>query len=88
MPMLRAGLAVAAVLIGAVAALLGIILIVSALRTGSLNLSYGSGSGAVSETITRAADAGRFWQYVLAIGVVPAILGAGAARWGWRAMSR
>lgn len=84
MPMFRAGLAVAAMLIGAIAAFLGVILIASALQSGAISLSYGSGANAVSETVTRAGNASRYWQLVAALGIAPAIFGTLAARWGWR----
>lgn len=88
MPMLRAGMAVAALFIGAIATFLGIVVTASALSTGAISLSYGGGDGAVSETIARAQDAARYWQFVVLLGVMPAILGALAARWGWRAINR
>lgn len=88
MPLFRAGLAVSAMLIGAIAAFLGVILTASALQTGAISLSYGNGDSAVSETITRAADAARYWQLLVALGLAPAILGALSAHWGWRAINR
>lgn len=88
MPMLQAGMAVAALLIGAIATFLGVVVTASALTTGAISLSYGGGDGAVSETITRAGDAARYWQFVLLLGVAPAVLGALAARWAWRAINR
>lgn len=88
MPLFRAGFAVAAMLIGAIAAFLGVILTASALQTGAISLSYGNGAAAVSETITRAADAARYWQVLVALGIAPAILGSLAARWGWRSINR
>lgn len=84
MPMLRAGMAVAALLIGAIAAFLGVVVTASALRNGAISLTY----GAVSETVTLAADATRYWQFVVLLGIVPAVVGALAARWGWRAINR
>lgn len=87
MPMFRAGLAVAAMLIGAIAAFLGVILTASAIKNGAISLSYNSGDSIISETVTRAGDAVRYWQLVVALGVAPAILGALSARWGWRAIN-
>lgn len=88
MPLLRAGLAVAAILIGAIAVMLGVILIWSTLQTGSISLSYGSGAGSVSETISRTADGARYWKMISLLGVAPAVLGLFAAMWGWRAINR
>ena len=62
MTMFRAGLAVAMVVIGGIAALLGAILLVSAFSSGSIAVSYGAGAGAVAETITRAGDPDRFMK--------------------------
>ncbi|MGL4397602.1 MAG: hypothetical protein ACRCS9_13760 [Hyphomicrobium sp.] len=84
MTLFRAGIAVAGVLIGAIAAFLGFVVTLSSLRTGSLSLSYGSGATAVSETILQASDPSRFWQLVILMGVVPLVLGVIAARWGYR----
>ncbi|HPG89735.1 MAG TPA: hypothetical protein PLD46_08775 [Hyphomicrobium sp.] len=88
MPLFRAGMAVAAMLIGAIAAVLGIVLLWSALHSGSISLSYGSGANVVSETISQASDGMRYWQLVIALGLAPAMLGTFAAIWGWRAIRR
>lgn len=87
MPMLRAGLAVAAMFIGAIAAFLGVVVAISALRSGSIQMSYGSGPDAVLDTVSRAADAVRYWKIFFALCVVPTVLGTLAARWGWRAIN-
>ncbi len=87
MTMLKAGLAVAMILIGAVAVILGATLLFSALKTGTIQLSYGSGATAQSETITQAGDASRFWQFAIALGIAPLVLGAIAVRAGWRAIN-
>jgi uncharacterized membrane protein HdeD (DUF308 family) len=88
MDMLRAGLAVAAMFIGAIAALMGAIMIISALKTGAVQFSYGSGGNVVSETVTRAADAARYWRFVAALGIAPVVFGVVAARWGWQTIDR
>jgi hypothetical protein len=75
-------------LIGAIAAILGVILIWSALQTGSISLSYGSEENLVSEIVSRTADAARYWQLVAGLGIAPAVLGLLAAIWGWRAINR
>lgn len=87
MNMLRAGFAVGAMFIGAIGAFLGAVMLASALKSGSIALSYGTGSTAVSETITRAGDAARYWQYVMGLGVLPLAGGILAARWGWRTIN-
>ncbi len=83
MTLLKAGLAVAAILIGAIAAFLGGVLLLSALKTGAIQISYGTGAEALSETITLASDSARFWRLVAMLGVAPLGLGILAARWGW-----
>ncbi len=88
MSMFRAGLAAAAVFIGAIAALLGVVMLVSALGSGTIAISYGAGANAVAETVSRAGDPGRFWRLVAALGVAPLVLGAGAALWGNRQLRR
>lgn len=88
MTMFRAGLAVAMVVIGGIAALLGAILLVSAFSSGSIAVSYGAGAGAVAETITRAGDPDRFMNLVLMLGVAPFLFGAAAAWWGMRTLKR
>ena len=88
MAMLRAGLAVAAILIGAVAVLLGALVTLSALRSGSIEMSHGLGTKAVAETVILATEAARFWQLVFALGIAPAVIGAAAAWWGWRTIDR
>ena len=88
MSMLRAGLAVAALFIGAIAALLGTIIVFSALKTGSIQFSYGIGGGAVTESASRATDAAQYWRLVAGLGLAPAIVGALAVGWGWRTINR
>ena len=88
MSMLRAGLTVAVILIGGVAALLGGVMLMSALKTGAMNISYGHGDSAVAETVTLASDSARFWKFVIGLGVAPLAGGLLAARWGWHAINR
>jgi hypothetical protein len=88
MSMFRAGLAAAAVFIGAIGALLGVVMLVSALGSGTIAMSYGTGVNAVAETVSRAGDPGRFWRLVAALGVGPLVLGTAAAIWGSRQLRR
>ena len=88
MSMFRAGLAVAALLIGAIAAFLGTVIIFSALKSGSIQFSYGLGAAAVTETASRATDAAQYWRLVAELGLAPAIVGALAVGWGWRTINR
>lgn len=86
MTMFRAGMAVAMVFVGGIAALLGTVLLASALSTGTIVLNYGAGSRATTEVVSRATDAARFNEYALMLGVAPLVLGALAAWWGWRTL--
>ena len=88
MSMFRAGHAAAAVFIGAIAALLGVVMLASALGSGTIALTYGAGANAVAETVSRAGDPGRFWQLVGALGIAPLVLGAAAVLWGSRQLRR
>lgn len=86
MIMLRAVLAAGAVLIGAIAAFLGGILVISAVTSGTIDFTYASDGKMVSESVSRAGDAARFWKLVFGLGVLPAGLGLISARWGWRSI--
>ena len=81
MPIFKAGLGVSLTFIGVIAAILGLVVIVSSWRTGAIMLSYGA-SGPAAETVSYATDPDRFWKLVAALGFAPLILGALAARWG------
>lgn len=86
MTIFRAGMAVAMVFIGGIAAFLGAVVLSSALSTGTLTLNYGAGAHATTEALTRAADPTRFMQMTLLLGAVPLVFGALAAWWGWRTL--
>lgn len=86
MHMIKAGLLVGAVLIGAIMALLGAVLLVSALPSGEIHLSHGPLTAATNETITRASDPARYWQYITTLGLAPLAIGIALARWGWRSI--
>ncbi|MBK9079399.1 MAG: hypothetical protein IPL91_09875 [Hyphomicrobium sp.] len=88
MPMFRAGLAVAAMLIGGIAAFLGIVVALSALKTGSVSLSYGVGDAAVTETVMQAVDASRYWLLVGGLGSRPLCSARCRRNVGWRTISR
>ncbi len=88
MPMLKAGLAVGAIVIGAIATFMGFTLIVTALTGDEITYTYGPPGEVVKETITRAADAARYWQLVGLLGVLPIVLGLIGVRWGWNTIRR
>lgn len=66
--------------LAAVAIFMGLVMMLTTLQNGSVMLSYTSEGKVVSETITRSADAGRYWKLFATMGVLPAVLGA-AALW-------
>lgn len=86
MTMFRAALAVGMIFIGGIAAFLGGIVLGSALSTGTIVLSYGTGSNATTEVVSHAADPGRFKEFALMLGGAPLVLGGLAAWWGWRTL--
>ena len=70
------------VLFGGAAVLIGAVMTYSALSSGMVMVSYTASGKAVAETVLRASDPDRFWRYVGFIGVLPLVLGAGAAWFG------
>lgn len=88
MTMFRAGMAVAMVFIGGIAAFLGAVVLFSALSTGTLTLNYGAGARATTEVLSRVADPSRFMQMAILLGAGPMVLGSLAAWWGWRTIKR
>ncbi len=84
MPLLKAGFAVALTFLGAIMVFLGAVLTLSALKTGAISVSYGTGTGSVAETITQSADAARYWKFLIGLGVLPMLLGGLSVCWGWR----
>ena len=81
MDMFRAALMVSVIVIGAIAALLGFVVLAIGLPAGSLTLSFVPGT---METITRAGDPERFWKLILALGAAPLIIGAAMVKFGMR----
>lgn len=86
MMMLRAGMAVGMVVFGLAGALIGAVVLLSALRTGGISLSYGSGARALTQVLTYADEPARFLQFTALLGVGPLLAGLAAARWGLRAI--
>lgn len=88
MSILKAGLAAGAMFIGAIAALLGFVLTLSALKTGAVTITYGETGQVIKETVTQAADSGRYWRLVATLGGLPILLGVVSFRWGRRTLKR
>ncbi len=75
MSMFKAGLAVGAIVIGGIAALMGITLLITALGADEITYTYGQAGELVKQTVTRTGDAARYWQLVGLLGVLPVVLG-------------
>ncbi|MFN0217793.1 MAG: hypothetical protein ACKVP4_03145 [Hyphomicrobium sp.] len=84
MAMFKAAMAVAAILIGAIAAVLGAIVIVSAIANGSILVI--TGPTETGEAVSRATSPADFYRLVAIFGVAPFLAGALAVRLGWRAI--
>lgn len=83
--LLRIGFLAGLAFLGAVAVFLGAVVMLSSLQSGEIAWTYTVGGRNVSESVTRAADAGRFWRLFGQMGALPAALGAAAA---WYAIRR
>lgn len=88
MPFARIVIPIGLVGLGAVAAYLGAIVLLTSLRSGEINYSYGAEARRVSQTIVKATDPSKFWQAVGLMGGLPLILGAAAVWQGRRMMRR
>lgn len=66
--------------LSAVGIFIGAVTMLTSLQNGSIMLTYTADGKAVAETISRAADAGRFWKIFAAMGMLPAVLGV-VAMW-------
>ena len=75
------------VLFGSVAAFMGIVVLATSLRSGEISTGDTRKAGAVV-TARRDADPAAYWMKVAALGFAPALLGAGAAVFGWRRLGR
>ncbi len=85
MSLLKAGLCVGAIVFGGIAVLLGVTLIVAALRGDAITYSMNMAeTGTVVREISRDTDAGTYWLYIAVLGVLPTLLGAFTARWGYK----
>lgn len=78
--LLRIGFFAGLAFFGAVAVFLGSMVMLSSLQAGEIAWTYTVSGRDVSDSVKRAADAGRFWRLFGQMGVLPAVLG-GAALW-------
>ena len=88
MTMLRAVMAVGMIIFGMVAALLGGVVLFSALRTGGITVKHGAGADAVTQVLTYAAEPTRFLQFTGLLGLAPLLVGLIMARWGFHTIRR
>ncbi len=80
MGMMKLAFLAAVAFLSAIAIFMGVVFILTSLKLGSITLSYGTGTNAVTETISRASDASRYWRLITMMGLLPMIGGA-AALW-------
>lgn len=84
MPMFKAAMAVAAVFFGAISTVLGAIVTVSALATGTISIVREAGP---SVPLSFSDDPASFVFLLAAVGLAPLLIGAIAVRWVWRRIS-
>ena len=84
MTMLRSVMAVGMIIFGMVAALLGGVVLFSALRTGGITVKH----GAVTQVLTYAAEPTRFLQFAGLLGLAPLLVGLIMTRWGFHTIRR
>ncbi len=87
MPLLKMALPIGLIVFGAIAAFMGFVVLVSALRAGELTYIYGPEGAPKTERVTQAQDPDAFWRSVGLMGGLPLLLG-GAAVWYGRRMMR
>lgn len=63
-----------------VAMFIGMVVVITSLQNGAITWSYTSSGKGITETISRAADAARFWKLLSIMGIGPLALGA-AVMW-------
>lgn len=73
--MMRAVFLAATAFLSAVAIFLGCVLVLTSLKLGSITLSYSDGKDIVTDTVTRAGDAARFWRLFASMGLMPIAIG-------------
>ena len=78
MPLMRVIFLAGVAFLGAVALFLGAVVMLTSWQSGAISLSYAEAGKGMTETVTRAADAARFWRLYGALGIAPVLLGAAA----------
>jgi hypothetical protein len=80
MGMLKLGFLAGVAFLAAIAIYMGLMILLTSLKLGSITLDYNIGPQAITDTVTRAGEPGRFWQLLMAMGVLP-LVGGAAAMW-------
>lgn len=83
MPILRFAVLIFLVVAGGAAVLMGAVILLSALTSGTVMMTYVANGQPIAETVLRAADPGRYWRLVGLIGALPVLLGAASLVFGW-----
>lgn len=82
--LLRTGFFAGLAFFGAVGLFLGAVVLLSSFQSGEIAWSYTVNGRAVTESVARAADPGRFWRLLGQMGLLPAALGSAALWYGVR----
>lgn len=88
MPFVRLIVPLGLVVLGAVAAYMGLVVIATSLGTGEISIGSGKAGQTVFTTTRRADDPGGYWLRVAGLGLAPAVLGIGCTVFGWRRLGR
>jgi hypothetical protein len=81
MSLLRYVFMVGVMFLGGVALFVGGVVTASAIASGTITYSYGTGAEAVARTISLATEPGAFWQRVALLGLLPMVLGTAGIWW-------
>lgn len=84
MPILKLAIYGGLVLFGLVGAYIGVVFFVTAGLSGPISISYPQDGKIITETVSRATDAGRHFMLQMLLGYGPLVLGAIAAAVGIR----
>ncbi len=71
---------------GAIAAFMGIVVLINSLSTGQVSYSYEDNGLPVTRTISKSEEVSVYWRTLGFAGGLPAALGLGAVWWGRRMM--
>ena len=76
------------VVAGAIAIFLGGVVMLTSWQSGAISWTYSQSGRSVTETVTRTADAARYWQLYRSMGIMPASVGALVMAFGLWALRR